>query len=414
MKAKAVIGNMLGDEGKGLATDLFSDRLSEDCVVIRYNSGAQAGHTVVRDGIRHVFSHFGSGTIAGRDTFLSQYFVCNPLVFNKEREKLKERLHDKKLPRVFVDPHCYVTTPFDIILNQAAEMYKGENKHGSCGLGFGETIHRSEMDERLHLRAIHLNSNVYALKDRLTVIKQFYFPHRLTELTGVATKLEQDKMLDSLGLPTSDKYNDIIEAFMMDCQAFVNRVSMCWITEFRNRDAVVFEGAQGLMLDMDYGWFPYVTRSNTGLKNVVSLANQLPIKEFEAVYVSRAYTTRHGRGPLPYENGVSFKDKTNVNNQFQESLRFAPLYLDFSHWIADYDYNHYAQFLEAEKVSKARMITHLDQIDSHICYIENDEIVHLSYCHFDDSILLEHYAYGSEGETAKDCFTTINHGNWCV
>jgi adenylosuccinate synthase len=100
------------------------------------------------------------------------------------------------------------------------------------------------------------------------------------------------------------------------------------------RSNIVFEGAQGLLLDMDRGFkFPYVTRSNTGLKNVLALAADAGIGGLDVIYLTRAYLTRHGAGPLPNEApGLAFADvvdRTNLPNPWQGTLRFAPLDLDF-------------------------------------------------------------------------------------
>ena len=117
LEADVVIGANLGDEGKGLFTDYLSSRYDAP-IIIRYNGGAQAGHTVeTPDGMRHVFSHFGSGSFAGGSTYLSRFFVVNPLLFLRELQTL-ESLHLK--PLVMVAPDCPVTTPFDMMVNQIA------------------------------------------------------------------------------------------------------------------------------------------------------------------------------------------------------------------------------------------------------------------------------------------------------
>ncbi|MET0192833.1 MAG: adenylosuccinate synthetase, partial [Hyphomicrobiaceae bacterium] len=96
--------------------------------------------------------------------------------------------------------------------------------------------------------------------------------------------------------------------------------------------SVIFEGAQGLLLDQQLGAFPYVTRSNTGLANMLAVAGEAGIDRIEAVYVTRCYLTRHGRGPMPNENDIArtfaVDDATNLPNAWQESLRFGELDLD--------------------------------------------------------------------------------------
>ncbi len=139
--ALVIIGSNFGDEGKGLLTDWAAAPFGNDCIVARFNGGVQAGHTVVLpDGRRHIHSHFGSGTLAGAATFLGQHFVSNPLLFFRETAAL-EKLRIE-LPLVYADERGLVSTPFDMLINQIVEAARGSRKHGSCGLGFGETIER--------------------------------------------------------------------------------------------------------------------------------------------------------------------------------------------------------------------------------------------------------------------------------
>ena len=139
-EVKVIIGANFGDEGKGVMTE-YTCRTSEKPIVIRFNSGSQAGHTVVtEDGIRHVFGHFGSGTFCNVPTYLSKYFVVNPLTFLKERDEL---IRKGANPIVYVDDECLITTPYDMLINQIVETSRGNNRHGSCGLGFNETLVRN-------------------------------------------------------------------------------------------------------------------------------------------------------------------------------------------------------------------------------------------------------------------------------
>src|SRR5580692_10593922 len=114
MRARAVIGANFGDEGKGAVTDYLCAQGAG--MVVRYNGGAQAGHTVVTpEGKRHVFHHFGSGTLASVPTFLSQFFVCNPLAAMYE---VNELLTLGVNPLLYAHPNCLVTTFADMIINQ--------------------------------------------------------------------------------------------------------------------------------------------------------------------------------------------------------------------------------------------------------------------------------------------------------
>lgn len=298
MRARVVIGANFGDEGKGLVTDYLCSRGAG--VVVRFNGGAQAGHTVVTpDGRRHVFGHFGSGSFHGVPTFLSEFFVCNPIAFFKELSELHAVGLD---PSVFAHPSCLVTTYADMIINQRLEAARGKDAHGSVGLGFGETIERSQLPE-LQITMADLWNGSAGLVDRLEQICDKYARFR----TG--KKIDEPEML---------------KKFLQGCDMFAERVSPAGIADCKDP---VFEGSQGLLLDQNNkDFFPHVTRSNTGIRNARVLCQQGGMDEIEAYYVSRTYLTRHGHGPLPGEDSsMSFADDTNIAHPWQGKIRFAPL-----------------------------------------------------------------------------------------
>src|SRR6266436_7024782 len=141
MKAIAVLGAAWGDCGKGAAVDKLASA-NPNSLVVRFNGGSQAGHTVtLPDGRRHIFSHFGSGALAGVPGHLSGYFVVNPRIFVAEHAELTAFMGNLNLT---VDPKALVTTPLDVAINKALETKRGAGRHGSVGIGFGETIERSE------------------------------------------------------------------------------------------------------------------------------------------------------------------------------------------------------------------------------------------------------------------------------
>lgn len=250
--AFAVIGAGYGDEGKGLMTDRLASEKG-DVTVVRSNGGAQAGHTVTTpDGRRHVFSHFSSGSFVGAATHLSEFFVSNPMFFLSEREVLAKAGCDVI---VTADPSGPVTTPYDIMINQAVEERRGGARHGSCGMGFGETLERNLVDE-FSLSVADLRRGGTAIVSKLERIRRYWIPFRLAKLGFDAVPTDMDRLLSDYG---------IVDRYLQDCEAF------CDDTDLKDDAAlsgsVVFEGAQGLLLDQDYGAFPYVTRSNTGLRN---------------------------------------------------------------------------------------------------------------------------------------------------
>ena len=300
MTARVVIGANFGDEGKGLVTDFLCSQGAG--IVVRFNGGAQAGHTVVTpEGERHIFRHIGSGTFCDVPTFLSQFFVCNPLLFFPEREQLIELgFH----PVVYAHPDCLVTTFADMLINQAKEMQRGAKRHGSCGIGFHETVVRSNTLSHLKITM----SDLWNGGKRL--------PEQLEETCGKYAKFRAGNEISNA--------EPMIQQFIECCQTFAQLVEPLGIGQCKDP---VFEGSQGLLLDQNNKeFFPHVTHSNTGMKNVAVLCDQAGISKKEIYYISRTYLTRHGAGPLPGENvALSFADDTNRRTQFQGPLRFAPL-----------------------------------------------------------------------------------------
>jgi adenylosuccinate synthase len=311
-EARAVIGAGYGDEGKGLMVDALA-AATPGAVVVRSNGGAQAGHTVtLEDGRRHVFHHLGAGALAGAATHLSRFFVSCPMVFEAERQAVAGLGGEG---RVEADPRGLVTTPWDILVNQAMEARRGAGRHGSCGMGFGETIERG-LDESFTLTVADLSAP--GLKQRLEAIRDRWLPRRLAAL-----RLDLDVRETAIAHDPR-----ILAVFMDDCRAFAEQVRPRPDRDLHGR-AVIFEGAQGLMLDQAIGAMPHVTRSHTGLANISVIAAEAGIERLRVAYVTRAYATRHGAGPLDgaRDLGGAFDivDATNMPNPWQGALRHAPL-----------------------------------------------------------------------------------------
>jgi adenylosuccinate synthase len=298
MIARIVIGANFGDEGKGIVTDYLCSQGAG--IVVRFNGGAQAGHTVVTpDGERHVFRHFGSGTFCEVPTFLSQFFVVNPILFFEERAQLIALgFH----PEVYAHPDCLVTTFADMLINQVKENRRAGKRHGSCGIGFHETIQRSTVKE-LKITMSDLWNGGNRIESQMA------------EICGKYSEFRIGEKIEVLGG---------VEKFIECCREFADEVQPLGIGQCKDP---VFEGAQGLLLDQDNKEFwPHVTHSKTGIANVESLCAQAGITSKEIYYVSRTYLTRHGAGPLPGEDSaLNYEDLTNHRTQFQGSIRFATL-----------------------------------------------------------------------------------------
>ena len=353
-KAYAVIGANFGDEGKGLMTDLFC-RLGDKVINIRSNGGAQAGHTVcTADGKRHVFSHIGSGCFAGADTYLSEYFILNPMLFSKEATALGYCMGN-----IFIDSRCMVTLPCDMLLNQFAETVRGKSRHGSCGVGIFETIVRNR-DSRYAMRYKDmLKADRQTLTAMISTINMKYCPERAAEL-GITGKAKKELMNILANEILTENYIDDLYAMARLCREADEQI----IEEY---DTAVFEGAQGLMLDQDReDYFPNLTPSSTGMKNIRAILDRLEKRDTEICYVTRSFFTRHGAGRFDTEStdiAALFRlyDKTNAPNEYQGNFRYG--WFDLPEFMASLALDR-KYIAEGEKVSIA--VTHLDMTDDMI------------------------------------------------
>lgn len=364
---KVIIGANFGDEGKGLATEYFAVR-NMNTLVVRFNGGAQAAHTVVLpDSREHVFSHFGSGTLDGIPTYLSRFFLVNPILYMEERKNLVQKMKEQKtLPVLYVHRNAMVSTPYDMMINQIAELNRGDARHGSCGYGISETVLRSEQEEYI-LTVANLH-DVDTLREKLRKIRDEYAPQRLRELD--CNNIPQD-------YAHYLKCEDIFESFLEDCAAFLRTACIMDDSVMNVFDSIVFEGAQGLLLDQNLiEYSPHITHSNTGIDNVMEILQDVDFDyDLEVVYVTRCYMTRHGAGPFPNETADKpyrkIWDPTNVPNPWQGTLRFGILDLDFLHKNIMKD----ASKNTIPHTKNSLMVTCLDQIDDMAKYIVGGKYV---------------------------------------
>jgi len=322
----AIIGAGFGDEGKGLTTDYLCSKLGNP-LVIRYSGGQQAGHTVIRNGIRHVFSNFGSGTLQEVPTLWSRFCTVDPQGIRNELEVLKEKGIN---PILYIDPTCEITTPFEKYYNQSNPAYVN---NGTCGVGVGATMQRKENHYSLTYGDLFYPS---VLHIKLKLIEQYY------------------------GYLGSWKKSSIAD-FLSDCEFIItHNENIKLSTELKNFNHYdhVYEGSQGLLLDQNHGFFPHVTRSNTGITNIIKLEDNL-----SSIYlVTRAYQTRHGHGPMTNEEYVhnikENPEETNVSHQWQG---------DFRRSILDLDLLLYAiERHQLNKFSLCLVITCLDHVENNL------------------------------------------------
>lgn len=310
MTTQILLGLAFGDEGKGVTTD-YRCRQAERPLVIRFSGGHQAGHTVTTPtGQRHVFSNFGAGTFAGAPTFWSKYCTFHPVGYANEREALLDK---GVQPLLFVDGLAAVTTPYDLLYNRHLEA---SQKHGSCGLGFGATVGRHEGPHKLHVLDL---LDDFVLTQKLASVASYY----------------QDKLQVVYDEAVLEQQLVHFHAAIAYCRQHLRCTSgRAFFAEAATTfDTLIFEGSQGLLLDQEFGYFPHVTRAHVSSRNALAMIEEYDLPSPELYYITRAYQTRHGNGPLTNEErpGPELHPtpyETNVFNPWQGEQRRSLLDLD--------------------------------------------------------------------------------------
>lgn len=374
-RAIAVIGANYGDEGKGATVNWLTKTLGAG-LVIRFNGGHQAGHTVELAGGkgRHVFHLYGSGTFQKARTYISRHALFNPLAEVKERRDLQSFLQG--VPLLTVSPQTPIVTPWDEALNQFIEHGRGPNRHGSCGVGIGEAVGRL-----LHKDGPKVFASDLLVPDMTTILARelsSWFRRRVNEEAEKGSfkylTKEQAETLDSLNYALSPLWI----AFQKYGPSMVSTAMATDMIDEEKDEVVIFEGAQGILLDENDALHqPHVTWSSTGLKNVVQQCIVSGFDLTDVYYVTRPYLTRHGVGPMfaaqfdggdPMEFPVYEVDRTNRPNDYQGVLRYA--HMDWTKFWKRIHFDHAANRGPFNPTIHVAM-TCLDQIlgeDKYVAY----------------------------------------------
>lgn len=280
MTAVAVVGSQWGDEGKGKITDFLS---KEATMAVRSNGGNNAGHTIDIDGKTFKMRLIPSGIFAAKEgAVIGNGVVINPEVMFKEIDNLeKEGIDTSKLR---ISNRAHVIMPYHILQDEYQEEAKGDKKIGTTKNGIGPCY----MD-----KASRVGIRVCDLLERDTFEEKLRT--NLAEKNKLFTKVYEKPALD---------FDDIFEKYLeygQRMKKYVTDTSVLVNDALDKDEKVLFEGAQGVMLDIDEGTYPYVTSSNTisgGIASGIGIgANRLNT----VIGVCKAYTTRVGEGPFPTE-----------------------------------------------------------------------------------------------------------------
>lgn len=323
MNAYIVVDLGFGDSGKGLLTD-FLVRHTGATLVVRYNGGAQAGHNVVTaEGVHHTFAQFGAGTfVPGVQTLLSRHVVIHPTALLVEAKSLEQKGVPNPLERIRISDQARVITPFHQAANRIRELARGDNRHGSCGIGVGEAVQDSLAHPEDCILAGDLG-NVTVLRAKLNRIRE----RKRDELSALADQLTHNRDLQR-ELAIFEVDSIAIEWILAASSLTARGLILPDVTlgaQVAQAGAVVFEGAQGVLLDEWQGFHPFTTWSTCTANNAIELLSEWASEaRAERIGVLRTYLTRHGPGPLPTET-ESLRDGAydhNRTNPWQGPVRY--------------------------------------------------------------------------------------------
>jgi len=275
-----VIGAQWGDEGKGKITDLLSK--SAD-VVVRYQGGVNAGHTVVVQEKTFKLHLIPSGILySDTDCLIGSGTVIDPQVLIGELDQLAAL--GVSTQRLLISETAHVTMPYHRLIDVASEERRGEHKIGTTGRGIGPTY--ADKSERTGIRMLDLMDPKALRKKLLWTIN---YKNVILEKLYDLAPLDPEEIIEQY-----EKYAQRLRPNVVDC-------SLTIYEAVQQRRNILFEGAQGTLLDLDHGTYPYVTSSNPVAGGACVGAGVGPTMIDRVIGVAKAYTTRVGEGPFPTE-----------------------------------------------------------------------------------------------------------------
>lgn len=369
MEVKIVLGHTFGDEGKGVTVQWLCKKALEEGkrpLVMRFSGGPQAAHTIFNGRTEHICSSFGSGVLLGVPTLLERNVFVDPICLKKEYDVLIQK---GVKPRLYFEDNRIIT-PYDVLYGQRDTKVLND---GTCGKGIYPTFKRYE--KRSH-QEYFINPEQY-----IKEVRDYY-------------KVEKDEEYEQMFI---DSYN-----WMKNTYLFQE-------SNEGDIDVLIIEGSQGLLLDMDNGFYPHVTPSKVGL-NGLSEYGIYFFDNIEVYLVTRTYTTRHGNGYIPKQPlniDLSDKYESNIDNEFQGSFKTGVLEIDLlnqayqrhciDNYVNKYDIklNLVVTHIDVPIENNKFEVLHKDEIDSVIGKIEESKVIemikkHLCYTpnqvYYNDSV----------------------------
>lgn len=290
MPSIVVLGTQWGDEGKGRIVDLIASRTD---LVVRYQGGNNAGHTIVTDGKKIILHHVPSGILRENSlSLIGNGVVVDPKVLVAEIDALRSAGYPVSPSNFLVSDRAHVIMPYHREIDLLREKRRASGrKIGTTGRGIGPVY-----EDKYARRGIRM----------LDLTEPEAFRHRL-----VSVMAERNAYIEKvLGAEPLDPervyeeyvgYGEVLGPFISDVSAIIRGSG-------DEGKRILFEGAQGSLLDIDFGTYPYVTSSNAGLGGVFSGTGAVPALVSSIVGVAKAYTTRVGEGPFPTEESGDIQD----------------------------------------------------------------------------------------------------------
>ena len=271
---KAVIGLQWGDEGKGKIVDYLSEDFD---LVVRYQGGNNAGHTVIVDDITYKLNLIPSGVIRGKICFLGQGVVLDPNHFSDEYDQIKKKINN---PKIYLSSNISLILDYHKQLDKINEsILNTEKKIGTTSKGIGPAY--QDKVGRKSIKLYDLKSKKI-IEEKMHSIKKFYDP--------ILESFNESKINIEQTIQDLLSFYDVVNELIVDNSQIKK--------EFKNKK-ILFEGAQGALLDLDHGSYPFVTSSNTVSSNIV-IGSALQV-DYQTVGIFKAYATRVGNGPFPSE-----------------------------------------------------------------------------------------------------------------
>jgi adenylosuccinate synthase len=288
MTVHLVIGTQWGDEGKGKVVDYYSKNAD---YVVRFQGGNNAGHTIKVGEEVYKLHVVPSGVIQGKTGIIGNGVVIDPEILLQEIDELIQR---GKKPKLLISDRANIIMPYHKILDGAEEQYLGDKKIGTTKRGIGPCY--SDKVARNGIRAVDLTEKetLRRLLIRILPLKQ-----KMIDIYGIKTKLDEKEILE-----TYSTYGKRLKQYITTTHIELNKAIQ------KNKN-ILLEGAQGTMLDVEFGTYPYTTSSHTIAGGSTIGCGIGPKTIDEIIGIVKAYTTRVGEGPLPTE----LLDKTGEHLQ---------------------------------------------------------------------------------------------------